>query len=295
MKRVFCLSGGGSRLFFQVSAIAKHLFETPHTADTPALWAGVSAGAIASAFLAQYRDPRVGVLELRRVLSTLTTKKVYRPHAYGFFPAWFVRFFQTLSLYSTAPLRAFLKANIDPSRIRDSGNQCRIGIYNYETWSYEEIDETHPNFVEGVLASASFPFAFPPQRLRGVWYGDGGIKNNLPVLWAQSLSPTEHPTHVNLFLTSALQATPPPPFRWSFWRLAEMIVRAFEREAMLEDLRALRSALPTTTFSLHTPLLPLVGHLLSFDEGVRRMWEGVPVFRVEWTPSDTLDALVAGR
>lgn len=291
--RIFCLSGGGSRLFFQMCALAKHLAENPHiTADTPALWAGVSAGAIASAFLAQYRDPRVGVLEFRRVLSTLTTRKVYRPHGYGFFPVWFVRFFQTLSLYSTAPLRAFLKEHIDPARIRDAGNQCRVGIYNYETWEYEEIGETSPDLLDAVLASASYPFAFPPQRIRGRWYGDGGIKNNLPVLWAKTLPQEKHPNNVDLFLTSSVKPVSPPPFRWSFWRLAEMIVRAFEREAMIEDFRALRSALPKTTFTLHTPLLPLSGHLLTFDEDVRRMWESVPVFRIEWSPEDTLDALV---
>lgn len=280
--RVIGLSGGGSRLFFQVQALAG-LIEAMQGTE-PILWAGVSAGAIVAAYMAQYDDPKEGVAALQKVLSRLRSKDIYQKHGWGFLPAWFVLAMRRVSLFSSAPLRRFLHAHIDPARLKSSRHKAIVGVYNYTKRAYEEATSDHPLFLDFVLASASFPFVFPAVFLGGSWYGDGGIQNNIPVLWAKHTRPSS----VSLVLTSSLHATPPGEFHLSFSALAERVVRSMERETLKEDLLRLRSALPGVPIEILYPALPLHGGLFDFDEANRLAFQAVPAATRIWTPTHTL-------
>ena len=280
--RVFGLSGGGSRLFFQVQALAG-LMDAMNSSE-PILWAGVSAGAIVAAYLAQFDDPKEGVEALQRILSKLRSKDIYKKHGWGFLPAWFLLAMKKVSLFSSSPLRSFLLAHIDPKRLRSSKHKAIVGVYNLTKRAYEEATSDHPNFLDFVLASASFPIVFPAVCLNGQWYADGGIQNNIPVLWAKHTKPSS----VTLVLTSSLHPTPPGEFHLSFPSIAERVVRSMERETLKEDLLRLRSSLPGIPIEIVYPALPLYGGLFDFDEANRTAFRAVPAVSRLWTPTNAL-------
>jgi NTE family protein len=104
--------------------------------------------------------------------------------------------------YSLAPVEARVRAELEPDRVRASRARIRISVVSLETgvlrWAdaagaLYESDATTPapggpvDLVDVVLASSAFSPAFPPRRMAGETYVDGGFRTVLPVRGARAL------------------------------------------------------------------------------------------------------------
>ncbi len=104
--------------------------------------------------------------------------------------------------YSLAPVERRIRALQEPERIRSSYARIRLSAVALESgalrWTDEtgalyEADATTPAaggpvaIVDAVLASAAFSPAFPPRRMAGETYVDGGFRTVIPVRAARAL------------------------------------------------------------------------------------------------------------
>ena len=159
MKKSFVLSGGGCRGFAHlgvVKALQEHDIY-------PKEIAGTSAGAIASAFLADGFTPdEIKEMFTGQLKLTMFPLNMFKP-----------------GLISMKNIREFLQKKFTPYKIR------RVTIPLYVT-ATNFIDGSQTIFHNGdiidkVIAACSIPVLFPPVLINDIAYVDGGLSNNLPV------------------------------------------------------------------------------------------------------------------
>ena len=163
MRRALVLSGGGAKGSWQVGACH-------HLIAERGLWfdviAGVSAGAVNAATLAQAHDPDELATELEHLRSVWLglrgSHDVYRRRWLGALGTVLAR---RASLYNAAPLRGVLAGHIDPARVAASPIRLRIGYVDLLSGRYRTAGNDHPTLVDAVLASCALPLIFPPVPL----------------------------------------------------------------------------------------------------------------------------------
>lgn len=215
------LSGGGARGAYQAGVlrgIADVLGDEANRGPFRVL-TGISAGAInatyAAAAGAAFGTAAEGLWDVWR---HLRMENVIRTD-FGSFSSLGLRLMFNLGigggatkqrathLIDTAPLRDFLREHVDTEAMR---NHIRAGVLRgvaVTTTSY--ASGTAITFFDGapdvrswsrtarmgqravlepqhILASAAIPILFPPVRIGGCWYGDGGVRMTAP------LSPAIH-------------------------------------------------------------------------------------------------------
>src|SRR5690606_2740069 len=79
-------------------------------------------------------------------------------------------------------LKKLLKKHYNPKKLSESGVKFIVGACSLNTGSYVSTIGNVPNVIDWVMASSSFPFAFPPIEIDGQLFTDGGIKNYVPIL-----------------------------------------------------------------------------------------------------------------
>lgn len=109
----------------------------------------------------------------------------------GFFtPRWFSGFPfglpvppEQASFYSTDPLSATLKELVDFDYLNaEGGMRMTVTAVNVSTGELAHFDSLQGDLcVEHVRASGSLPPAFPPVRIDGALYWDGGLYSNTPL------------------------------------------------------------------------------------------------------------------
>jgi predicted acylesterase/phospholipase RssA len=135
---------------------------------------GVSVGAVNAAHLAQWPvgEEAAALVDLWQLWHGLRTRDVHRRWC----PFGKLSFWKT-GLRDLRPLERFLRKNLDPSRVRDSGRRLIVGAVTRAT--SEEVEWTEADadvLVDAVVASCAIPFAFEPQLVRGVAYVDHGVR-----------------------------------------------------------------------------------------------------------------------
>ena len=99
------------------------------------------------------------------------------------------------SLLSLGPVAQIVARELDPAKVAASGIALRIGTVALESGELRYVTETghlhdradRPldldpvSLVDGILASASIPVAFPPVLLHDEHYVDGGAREILPL------------------------------------------------------------------------------------------------------------------
>jgi NTE family protein len=89
---------------------------------------------------------------------------------------------ENAGLYSTAPLRQTLAELIDFNLIGERQTRISVCAANVGTAQMRYFDSRDITFrLEHVLASGALPPAFPPIRVDGELYWDGGILSNTPL------------------------------------------------------------------------------------------------------------------
>jgi NTE family protein len=83
--------------------------------------------------------------------------------------------------YSTIPLHRTLTELVDFNLIRTSKPRLKVGAAQVRTSTMRYFDSREmPITVEHIMASGALPPAFPPVRIDGELYWDGGILSNTP-------------------------------------------------------------------------------------------------------------------
>lgn len=149
------LSGGGVR----GAAHAGVLRALAERGVLPQAISGTSAGALVGAFVADGHAPEDLVPMLREELRR--TSWLRRPRS------------------GSQRLDAFLRAHLRARRIEDLSMPLYIAATDMERGG-QRIFSTG-ELVPALMAASAVPVIFPPVRVDGTFYVDGGLSNNLPV------------------------------------------------------------------------------------------------------------------
>lgn len=172
----FVLSGGGS-----LGAIQAGMLEALLEQDiVPDAVVGTSIGAANAAFLAA--DP---TLARARALSELW--RSLKPRE--IFPLGPIRTFKTLrksgSLFPTAPMRRLIERQLPYSRIERARIPLRIVATDFKDGTEVVFDSG--SVADAILASTALPGVFPPHRVSGRLYLDGGLVDHVPLTPAMAM------------------------------------------------------------------------------------------------------------
>lgn len=267
-RRVLLLSGGGSKIAWQVGVLKQlGLFESP--SETWAI-GGVSAGAILAALLGQETDVREGLKNAETWLRTLKgDRAIYAPHAWGIPPLTWILAWLRGGLFSTAPLASMLQQSISDAKLSTSPHRVFAGVVDLERGLYREEILRSGGAWEWVLASASFPLAFPPVKKEGRVWGDGGVKNNIPSDFLGQLAPHD----VTVIATSPLLQPSEERQVRTLADVARSVASCLQDEISVSDLFPIRQwadAHPAIPVRLVLPREALPLSVLSFEPSALR-------------------------
>jgi NTE family protein len=89
---------------------------------------------------------------------------------------------QTASFYDTGPLRELLLELVDFDYLNDGAVRFSLGAVHVASGRLRYFDNAFQRIgIEHVLASSALPPAFPPVRVDGELYWDGGLYSNTPL------------------------------------------------------------------------------------------------------------------
>jgi NTE family protein len=98
----------------------------------------------------------------------------------------------SVSHYSTAPLKATLERLVDFDRINEGNMRFSVGAVNVRTGNFTYFDSTtHRIGPSHVIASGSLPPGFPATEIDGEYYWDGGLVSNTPLQWVLDSRPRQ--------------------------------------------------------------------------------------------------------
>jgi NTE family protein len=172
--RALVFSGGGARIHYHVGAVR---WLIGHKRTQYDLFAGISAGAIVAAYLAQF--PSGLEAESAEELSTAISKvrTVYQPWpVFGILEGLW-----QLSFFSSKPLRQVLRKEISEEAIRTSGKMLRVGAVDLRSGSAVMFTEKSDNIVAAVEGSAAFPGMLEPVSYAKQLLVDGGVRQQTPI------------------------------------------------------------------------------------------------------------------
>lgn len=281
-RRALLLSGGGSKIAWQVGVLKRlGLFDNPSDR-----WdiGGVSAGAILAALLGQETNLQHGLANAETWLQNLQgDRAIYAPHAWGIPPFTWILAWLRGGLFSTAPLAALLRQTIDDAKLQASPHLVFAGVVDLERGLYREEILRGERSWEWVLASASFPLAFPPVAKEGRAWGDGGVKNNIPSDLLGQLAPSD----VTVIATSPLLQQAEERRVKTLADVAKSVALCLQDEISVSDVFPIQQwadAHPTIPVRFVFPREAIPLSVLSFDPPSLRaqMEDPTPWDVVEW-------------
>ncbi len=205
-KRVFILGGGASLGAHQVGAM-RFLEEKGITPDAIV---GSSIGVVNACLWASGGVERMENAWLHFRSGT----KVFRPSLRH-------NPIAGLSLFSMDPLADSIEEYVDFQAILDSPAELSFILLNLSRGEGQFVSNRTARSTDHlrkiVRAGYSIPPLFPPVRMRGEWYVDGGFAWNVPLLQAVEMGATE------IFVLAVI--APRLPFKRSFRNFADYLAR----------------------------------------------------------------------
>ena len=169
---VLALSGGGAFGAVEMGVLDA-LVSSGKTPDHYDIITGISAGGLNAGFLSYYDTVSSALPGIQQIFASLHTSDIYTSDVLGLYSEW--------SIYNTNPLEATLTKILE-ERISSSATPLTmIGSSNLNTSSLDVFlfgDKTLAEKVDILMATSAIPFAFPPHRINGSLYLDGGVISN---------------------------------------------------------------------------------------------------------------------
>lgn len=154
-KRPFVLSGGGIRGAAHLGVLRAF----GEVGIVPSAISGTSAGALVGALVADGRSPEEAFRSLKEELKG--KRLIRRPG-----PA-------------SKRIEAFLRKNLRHTRFEDLPTPLYVSATNLEKGGQHIFSSGE--LVPALMASCAIPVVFPPVKVEGEYFVDGGVSNNLPV------------------------------------------------------------------------------------------------------------------
>jgi len=185
--KALVLSGGGAKGAYQVGVLTKWMGEQGTDYD---IMCGVSVGALNVAGLGHVPlgQPKLAIETLRSFwLNDLKTSSVYK----RWFPFGRLHSLWLKSVYDSRPLQKLVRSTYDATKIQSSGKRIAVGATCLDTGESRYALENEDNFVEWVIASASYPIFLLPVEINGQLWTDGGVRSVTPLAQAVHMGATE--------------------------------------------------------------------------------------------------------
>jgi predicted acylesterase/phospholipase RssA len=203
--------------------------------DNYRILAGVSAGAILSAFLAQFPQgaEAAAVSSVQSLLSLLRARHVYR----RWWPLGLAEGLWRGSFYSAEPLHHLLRDELSVPAVRSSGRMLRIGAVSLAGGDFVLFNERCEDLHGAVAASAAFPGFLDPVELQGQRFIDGGVRSYTPIAAAIEAGATS----IDVVMASAEEPAPLSISRPSAPRVVARALELAADELMDKDLKLARA------------------------------------------------------
>jgi len=108
--------------------------------------------------------------------------RLFSPHPFLPFPFGDAGSAQTASFYDARPLRELLQELVDFNYLNSGATRFSLGAVHVTSGRPRYFDNAFQRIgVEHILASSALPPAFPPVRVDGELYWDGGLYSNTPL------------------------------------------------------------------------------------------------------------------
>jgi NTE family protein len=257
------LSGGGAKGAWEAGAAAAFV-----EAGVPiALAAGSSAGALNAAMIVAGRSGR-----LEGLWRGLHRDQVYGLRgsvvAAGFLPGWLtlLALDRAGSLFDAEPLRALIAGTVELDRIRASPMRLLVTTSDLEQRE-KRIFDNRTVTVDGLLAAAAVPGAFPAVEVDGALLVDGGLTGRAPVIEALEAGVPVGRVLVLMSYAPEERGRRPTTMRAALEEAFEMgMIHQIRRDTELARLKR-----PDVDVQLLTPSSPLRLRPLDFDaDGIAR-------------------------
>lgn len=185
-KKALVMSGGGVKGAHTVGALRYLINDLNKQYD---IICGVSVGALNAGCLSMYKKQyeKQGFEYLFNFWQNLTVDKIYK----RWFPFGKLHALWKQSVYNSQPLIDLIHNNIKLDKIRESEKNVAVGAISLTTGHYKLFTEKDDDFVDGVLASSSFPGGLKPIKIGNELFTDGGVKHITPLKAAIDFGATE--------------------------------------------------------------------------------------------------------
>jgi hypothetical protein len=186
---------------------------------------GISAGGLNAGFLSYYANVSEALPDIYGILSNLTTADVYQSAILDILSEW--------SYYSTKPLANTLE-NILANKVAEPGSPMTlIGASNVleqrlDVWHFERL--ALADKLATLMATSAIPLVFPPQKINGSLYVDGGVISNEMI--HQAIGQLSCDSYQVVFISASGRnqtALPMPTGIWSYMGvIVDLLVDTFD-------------------------------------------------------------------
>ena len=189
---MIAISAGGDHIQYVFGMMSQLAKKEPHESRTWTAVAGISSGAIVGANICQLPQEHTHA-EYVALLESMTARLRKRVLVERWNTLGNILNMMEAMLYHSSvfkdTLPMLILSDINQSDMEKSTSSLYIGTYNLTKGCYH-VFKDKKNIVNKICASASIPAVFPPVKIDGCDYVDGGMKHILPVVsimeWCES-------------------------------------------------------------------------------------------------------------
>lgn len=255
--KILCLSGGGGKASIQSGIIKSLVLKHNKSWD---LIFGASAGAINGAFLAQYPKDQIkeGALKLVELWSQITPNHIFKKQS----KLDLVKSLFNNYIIDTTPLHQLIRNNINHQKLLTSDVNCIVSAVSLNTGKIHTVDKNDSNFIDYILASASYP-GMVPIKINQEWMVDTGLIKTVHLSEALAYPGCE----IDLILTSPEDDQIEIQDKFNLLTLMKRCIDIMVDQVLPRDLEILkcRDNYPNLKINLYRPDRKLLNNILDFE------------------------------
>jgi predicted patatin/cPLA2 family phospholipase len=170
---ILSFSGGGSYGVVEIGML-EDLLEKNIVPQSYDIMTGISAGGLNAGFFSYYDNITDAVNDIKPVYFNMKTSDIYNINLFDIIGEW--------SLANTSPLRNLLMNTIQNKAQKNNTPLTLIGSSNVNTrmldvFNFKDLIDINDR-LDVLMATSAIPVLFPPQKINGSVYVDGGAISN---------------------------------------------------------------------------------------------------------------------